>query len=717
MSSPQVIAEEAGHILLVDDDPTNIDVLRRTLEGNGYRLFVARNGMEALKVAGKAKPLLVLLDVMMPGIDGYETCNRLKSDPETRDAAVIFLSSLDETKDKVRGLREGAVDFITKPFQAEEVVARVNTHMTIQRLRRQLESRNSELARELAVAQEFLSDARQRVSGPLLGDSPAIRALRESIGRHAATAETLLITGPLGAGEEATARAIHHESARGRQAFIHVNCAFLPTGQDPGILSRAESASGMSKLELADQGTLFFEEVQQLSSELQQRLAETLVTVSGYRERDERAVPDVRFIVYCSAPLTTASGFHPKLLAHLERTQLRVPALAERVDDIPVLANFFVAQHARRTGAVVEGISGESMKRLRRYRWPGNVRELQTVTERAVMSARGRTLEIDQTLLDEGVPLGLYRLMEKLGEGGMGEVWRAKHQLLARPCAVKLIRTELLGESRRDSTIERFRREARIIAQLTSQNTVKLYDFDVSETGSMYFVMELLDGMDLFSLVERYGPMPAERVVYVLRQACRSLGEAHRAGMLHRDIKPHNLFLCRLGLDFDVVKVLDFGLAKSLRGGDSNITVDGSLSGTPSYMPPERVLGSESEERSDLYSLGCVAYWMLTGQQVFQGEPMAVMIHHVRTAAKAPSAASPISIPAELDRIVLACLEKDPDKRPASAVELWRLLGEVPIANPWNQDRAATWWNEHLPDLVTPSSDTLTSELGLPLES
>jgi serine/threonine-protein kinase len=186
--------------------------------------------------------------------------------------------------------------------------------------------------------------------------------------------------------------------------------------------------------------------------------------------------------------------------------------------------------------------------------------------------------------------------------------------------------------------------------------------------------------------------------------------------LLHRDIKPHNLFLCRLGLDLDVVKVLDFGLAKSLRGRDSNLTADGSLTGTPAYMPPERVLGNESEERSDLYSLGCVAYWMLTGQQVFEGEPMAVMIHHVRTAPKAPSAVSPSPIPAELDRIVMACLEKDPGKRPASAVELWRLLGEVPIATPWSQDRAATWWNEHLPNLTTPTSEAVTSEVTLPLE-
>ena len=161
--------------------------------------------------------------------------------------------------------------------------------------------------------------------------------------------------------------------------------------------------------------------------------------------------------------------------------------------------------------------------------------------------AREPVLEIDPALLDEGVPLGHYRLLEKLGEGGMGEVWRARHQLLARPCAIKLIRPELLGETKREAATERFRLEARTIARLTSPNTVRLYDFGVSETGGFYFVMELLTGMDVASVVQRFGPLPPERVVALLRQACRSLAEAHGEGVLHRDIKPHNLFLCRLG--------------------------------------------------------------------------------------------------------------------------------------------------------------------------
>src|SRR6185437_14104513 len=485
-------AEDADRILLVDDDATNLDMLRHTLDGRGYRLFVTRSGESALEVARRVHPALVLLDVVMPGIDGYETCRRLKDDPDTHESAVIFLSSLDEAKDKVRGLEVGAVDFVTKPFQKDEVVARVNTHLTLQRLRRQLEARNTELARELAVAQELLTDARRRVEGPLLGDSPAIRALRESIGRYAADEELLLLIGPQGGGHEAVARAIHHASPRSRQAFIHVNCALLPLGQDPNIVSppaaagESASGSGLSLLELATRGTLYLEEVHRLASDVQERLAEVLDVLEALRERGEATASDVRFIAFSSAPLATASGFHPKLLALLERRQLRVPSLAERQEDVAEIALFFLRQHARRVGAVVETISERSMKRLRKYRWPGDVSELQSLIERAVTSARKPVLEIEEALLDEGLPLGLYRLMEKLGEGGMGEVWRARHQLLARPCAVKLIRPDLLGEKNREAATERFRLEARSIARLSSTNTVRLYDFGVSDTGSFY---------------------------------------------------------------------------------------------------------------------------------------------------------------------------------------------------------------------------------------
>ncbi len=712
--------EEPARVLLVDDEPANLDLLRQALDGRGYRLLVATSGEDALKVAHRSRPSLVLLDVVMPGIDGYETCRRLKADPETKGAAVIFLSALAEAREKVRGLEAGAVDFVTKPFQPEEVVARVHTHLTVQRLQAQLESRNAELARELQVAEELLADARRRVEGALLGSSPAVRALRETIAQRASSVEPLLLTGPPGAGQEAVARAVHHQSPRGRQAFIHVNCALLAPGQAQGLLggaggSDAPAAAGtLGPLELAERGTLYLEEIHQLPPELQVRLSELLEAASRARAAGGAQAPEARVIASTSAPTSVEAGLRPRLLAALEVGTLRVPSLAERAEDIPELARFFVGQHARRAGAVVERISEESERRLRAYRWPGNLRELESVLERAVLSAREPVLEIDKALLDEGLPLGHYRLMTKLGEGGMGEVWLARHQLLARPCAVKLIRPDRLGAGYRDAALERFRREARTIARLTSPNTVRLYDFGLSESGSLYFVMELLRGLDLFALVKDFGPLPPERVVFVLRQACRSLAEAHGEGLLHRDVKPHNLFLCRLGLDCDVVKVLDFGLVKSLGDEDAQITTAGALTGTPAYMPPERAGGGPGDARSDIYALGCVAWWMLAGRTVFSGDPMAMVLHHVRTAPERPSLASGLPVPERLEQIVMDCLEKAPSKRPATALELWQRLGEVPLESPWTPERAESWWQENRPDLAgAGAGDALSDELLL----
>jgi DNA-binding NtrC family response regulator len=331
-----------------------------------------------------------LLDIVMPGIDGYETCRRLKEDPETREAAVIFLSSLDETKDKVRGLEVGAVDFVSKPFQSDEVVARVNTHVTIQRLRRQLEARNAELARELMVAQELLTDARRRVEGPLLGDSPAIRALRESMARYAADAEVLLLTGPQGAGHEAAARTIHHASPRSRQAFIHVNCTLLPPGQDPGILrppvtaSEPGSVSRLSLLELATHGTLYLEEIQRLPGEVQGRLAEVLENVEAMREGGQPPVPDVHVLAYSSAPLATSSGFHKKPLALLG-TQAAAGPVARRAPrrrrgDCPLLPAPARTPDWRRGRNDFRAVDEATAK----VPLAGDVGELQNLIERAV---------------------------------------------------------------------------------------------------------------------------------------------------------------------------------------------------------------------------------------------------------------------------------------------------------------------------------------------
>jgi DNA-binding NtrC family response regulator len=705
---------DAVRVLIVDDDATNISILHQTLAGRGYQLLAARTGDDAIKIARRTQPALILLDIMMPGIDGFETCRRLRDDAQTRDAAVIFLSSLDDAKDKVRGLELGAVDFITKPFQGEEVIARVHTHLTIRRLQRELEARNAQLARDLQVAQELLTEARRRVDGPLLGGSPGVRALREEIARHAATTDSVLLTGPHGAGQEGVARAIHHESSRGGRAFIHVNCALLRESQQAGMFderdTRALEESGsrvgadapLSPVELAVGGTLYLDEVHRLPTDLQQRLADILQRIEHQRVTAAPVNPDVRLMAYTSLD-PGASGILPALLRLIDTRLLRVPSLVERREDIPELAQFFARQHARRLGIVVEDIAEESMKRLKAYRWPGNVRELQSVVERATAAARGRVLEVDKNLLDEGLPLGHYRLLEKIGHGGMGEVWRATHQLLARPAAVKLIRTEMLEKGTREAAVGRFQLEARAIASLSSPNTVRLYDFGVSEAGEFYYVMELLNGMDLGSLVAQFGPLPSERVVHFLRQACRSLAEAHEAGLLHRDIKPQNMFVCRLGLDYDALKVLDFGLVKWVGSDETQLTTENMLTGTPSTMPPERILNGPPDERSDLYSLGCAAYWLLTGRPVFAGDPMAMLLHHVRTEPAPPSTLTARPIPEGLERAVLSCLAKDPAGRPRSALDLWRQLSDVSLTEPWTSERAEQWWREHVPSVAAPT--------------
>jgi eukaryotic-like serine/threonine-protein kinase len=301
--------------------------------------------------------------------------------------------------------------------------------------------------------------------------------------------------------------------------------------------------------------------------------------------------------------------------------------------------------------------------------------------------------------------LGSYRLEEPLGKGGMGEVYRATHQMLARPAAVKLIRSELIGSSSPSAArviIERFRREAEAAASLRSPHTINLYDFGISQDGTFFLVMELLDGLDLETLIERYGPLPAERAVYLLRQACDSLAEAHARGLVHRDIKPSNIFTCRMGLDVDFVKVLDFGLVKAMGEGDREstlLTAPDSTTGTPAYIAPEVIRGDHvPDHRVDIYTLGCVGYWLLTGRLVFQApNAIQLMYQHANSQPVAPSQRSELEVPADLDRVILSCLAKLPEDRPQSAHELSRLLGASSAANGWTEERAHRWWDRHHP--------------------
>jgi serine/threonine-protein kinase len=298
--------------------------------------------------------------------------------------------------------------------------------------------------------------------------------------------------------------------------------------------------------------------------------------------------------------------------------------------------------------------------------------------------------------------MGSYQLGELLGRGGMGEVYKASHRMLARPAAIKLIRPDVFGvngPAAAARAIERFRREAEAAAHLRSPHTVDLYDFGVTGDQTFYLVMEFLDGMDLESLVRQHGPMPAARVIHVLRQVCDSLDEAHARGLVHRDIKPANIHLGRVGRREDFVKVLDFGLVKtaSMRVEPSLATIDGLIIGTPAYMPPEMALGEDVDGRADLYALGCVAYYLLTGAQVFSGDTvLKVITQHIQAVPVAPSQRTELPIPAKLEQIVLACLAKKPGDRPQTARELAQALDSID-ATAWSEEEAGRWWRQHHP--------------------
>jgi serine/threonine-protein kinase len=321
----------------------------------------------------------------------------------------------------------------------------------------------------------------------------------------------------------------------------------------------------------------------------------------------------------------------------------------------------------------------------------------------AIMSRIVYRLGVDVQAARE---LGAYRLVERLGHGGMGEVWLAEHRLLSRPAAVKLIRADTPWMLSRDpdKALRRFEREAQATAALTSPHTVRLFDFGVADDGTFYYVMEHLEGIDLERAVERFGPLPAERVCHILEQVAASLAEAHEDGLVHRDVKPANLFLCHAGVEYDFVKVLDFGLVKTIdslrepREGKRSSSGDDILPGTPAYMAPELVSG-EVTPAADVYALGCVGCFLLTGQTLFQGDTvMAIVSAHINLEPEPPSARTELEVPADLEALLMRCLAKRPEDRPASAAAILEQLRSCAHASGWTRERARAWWQKHLPE-------------------
>jgi serine/threonine-protein kinase len=290
--------------------------------------------------------------------------------------------------------------------------------------------------------------------------------------------------------------------------------------------------------------------------------------------------------------------------------------------------------------------------------------------------------------------LGQYTLEQKIGEGGMGAVYRATHAMLRRPAAIKL----LSKDSASEKDLARFEREVQLTSTLTHPNTIAIFDYGRTAEGVFYYVMEYLDGLDLDRLVKEHGPLPPARVIHILAQVCGALVEAHALKLIHRDIKPANIMLCERVDEPDVVKVVDFGLVKTLATDGAESRSD-AITGTPMYLAPEAIRAPDAVDgRTDIYAVGAVAYFLLSGREVFSGETvLEVLSRHMLEEPLPPSAHLPQALPSDLEQLVLRCLAKEPGERPASAAALRAALLACEDAGRYDRAAACAWWREHRP--------------------
>jgi DNA-binding NtrC family response regulator len=402
----------ASRILVVDDTPTNVKLLVDLLSVNGFDVIAARSGIEGLERAAADAPDLILLDVMMPEVDGFAVCETLKANEATRDVPVIFLTALYETLDKVRAFSAGGVDYLTKPFEPRELLARVNTHLALRRAHRELSEQNARLREEIEAHQRSRAvihcledeirtghDFRE-----IVGRSPSLARLLEQLALVAATESTVLILGETGTGKELVARAIHDRSPRRERPLVKVNCAALPRelveselfGHEKGAFTGA-TQQRRGRFELADGGTLFLDEVGELPLEAQAKLLRVLQEQEFERVGGTRTLrADVRLIAATNRDLgrrAEAGEFRPDLFYRLNVFPVTVPALRERREDIPPLIAHFLAKSARKLGRSFEGVAPAFLERAQAYDWPGNIRELENVVERAAILSRGPVLD------------------------------------------------------------------------------------------------------------------------------------------------------------------------------------------------------------------------------------------------------------------------------------------------------------------------------------
>jgi formate hydrogenlyase transcriptional activator len=419
----------AGNIFLIDDNPDNLSLLAGLLRERGYQTRMATSGRWALEAIRAALPNLIMLDILMPEMDGYAVCRKLKADPVTRDIPVIFISALDDALEKVRAFQEGGADYVTKPFQAPEVVARIENQLKIKALQQQLERQNRELQKrndELTAAYQAITRHQQTeqrlehenvrlrevlsseaTAGEMVGESAGMKQVLQRVEQVAATNSTVLILGETGTGKELIARAVHNLSPRKNKVMVKVNCAALPPnlieselfGHEKGAFTGALTRKA-GRFELADQGTLFLDEIGDLPMELQAKLLRVLQEGEFERVGGTQTLKvDVRIIAASNRDLEKSireEKYRLDLYYRLNVFPITLPPLRERKGDVELLVHHFVSKYARKMGKPIAGIPPKTMEMLRNYSWPGNVRELENVIERAVIISQDSRLDLGE---------------------------------------------------------------------------------------------------------------------------------------------------------------------------------------------------------------------------------------------------------------------------------------------------------------------------------
>ena len=415
-------------ILVVDDTPANVKVLMEMLGTQGYKVLVAVDGESALEQISYRKPSLILLDVMMPGIDGFETCKKLKNNPDTADIPVVFMTSLHETQDKIKGFRLGAVDYITKPFQAEEVLTRIDNHLTVKKLRDNLEAEVQQRTQELSQALKEVNRLKEKLEAEnsyllqelqnehqfqdIITQSDSFKTVLKKVEQVAPTQATVLILGESGTGKELLARAIHNLSKRNKKTVVKVNCAALPAnlieselfGHEKGAFTGAVQAR-IGRFELADQGTLFLDEIAELPLDTQAKLLRVLQEGEFERLGSSKTLKiDVRIIAATNKNLAQEmqqGNFREDLFYRLNVFPIQNPPLRARKEDIPILVRHFLKKYENQIGKRFSGISKKSLNHLLEYDWPGNIRELENVIERSMIISLGTKLQVEPLLQHE----------------------------------------------------------------------------------------------------------------------------------------------------------------------------------------------------------------------------------------------------------------------------------------------------------------------------